>query len=60
MEIFAAICGGEVNVTGDGEYRLESPNYPLDYLPSKECIWRITVPQDYQVRSLNKKNLNCN
>lgn len=29
--------------------RLESPNYPLDYLPSKECIWKITVPKDYQV-----------
>lgn len=46
---FLAVCGGEVNVTGDAEYRLESPNYPLDYLPSKECIWKITVPHDYQV-----------
>lgn len=29
--------------------RLESPNYPLEYLPSKECIWKITVPKEYQV-----------
>lgn len=29
--------------------RLESPNYPLDYLPNKECIWRITVAEEYQV-----------
>ena len=29
--------------------RLESPNYPLEYLPSKECIWKITVPKDFQV-----------
>uniref|UniRef100_A0A336L7R2 Metalloendopeptidase n=1 Tax=Culicoides sonorensis TaxID=179676 RepID=A0A336L7R2_CULSO len=46
---YEAVCGGEVNITGDAEYRLESPNYPLDYLPSKECIWKITVPHDYQV-----------
>lgn len=29
--------------------RLESPNYPLEYLASKECIWKITVPKEYQV-----------
>jgi tolkin len=29
--------------------RLESPNYPLEYLPSKECIWKITVPKEFQV-----------
>lgn len=33
----------------DSEGRLESPNYPLDYLPSKECVWKITVPRGYQV-----------
>lgn len=42
-----AVCGGELNLESGG--RLESPNYPLDYLPSKECIWRITVQEEYQV-----------
>ncbi|XP_058060742.1 tolloid-like protein 1 [Anopheles bellator] len=44
---YEAICGGEMNLESGG--RLESPNYPVDYLPNKECIWRITVPKDYQV-----------
>lgn len=42
-----AICGGEMNLETGG--RLESPNYPLEYLPSKECIWKITVPKEFQV-----------
>ena len=29
--------------------KLESPNYPEDYQPKKECIWRITVPEGFQV-----------
>ena len=29
--------------------QLESPNYPEDYQPNKECIWRITVPVGFQV-----------
>lgn len=33
----------------DAEGRLESPNYPLDYLPNKECVWKITVPKGFQV-----------
>uniref|UniRef100_A0A0A1XPB1 Metalloendopeptidase n=1 Tax=Zeugodacus cucurbitae TaxID=28588 RepID=A0A0A1XPB1_ZEUCU len=45
---FDVICGGEMSVD-DTEGRLESPNYPLDYLPSKECVWKITVPRGYQV-----------
>ncbi|XP_055588097.1 tolloid-like protein 1 isoform X2 [Uranotaenia lowii] len=44
---YEAVCGGNVNLESGG--RLESPNYPLDYLPNKECIWKITVPKDYQV-----------
>lgn len=28
---------------------VESPNFPDEYLASKECIWRITVPPGYQV-----------
>ncbi|XP_055677103.1 tolloid-like protein 1 isoform X1 [Lutzomyia longipalpis] len=44
---YEAVCGGELNLQSSGH--LESPNYPLDYLPNKECIWKITVPKDYQV-----------
>ena len=29
--------------------QLESPNYPEDYVPNKECIWVITVPDGFQV-----------
>lgn len=44
---YEAVCGGELNLEAGG--RIESPNYPLDYLPNKECVWRITVPEEYQV-----------
>lgn len=42
------VCGGELSID-DNEGRLESPNYPLDYLPNKECVWKIAVPKGYQV-----------
>lgn len=42
-----ANCGGELTI--DGEGRLESPNYPLEYLPGMECIWILSVPEGYQV-----------
>ncbi len=29
--------------------QLESPNYPEDYVPNKECVWVITVPLGFQV-----------
>lgn len=41
------ICGGDILL--DSSQRLESINYPDHYLPNKECIWRITVPDTYQV-----------
>ncbi|XP_055381621.1 dorsal-ventral patterning protein tolloid isoform X2 [Condylostylus longicornis] len=44
---FEAICGGEL--FADSEGRLESPNYPLEYLPNKECVWKITAAEGYQV-----------
>ncbi|KAK5650137.1 hypothetical protein RI129_001166 [Pyrocoelia pectoralis] len=44
---YEAVCGGELSIDTGGH--LESPNYPEDYQPNKECIWRITVPDDYQV-----------
>ncbi|XP_059056661.1 tolloid-like protein 1 [Achroia grisella] len=44
---YEAVCGGDIEVDSSGH--LESPNYPDDYQPNKLCIWRLTVPQDYQV-----------
>ena len=29
--------------------KLESPNYPGNYLPNKECTWQIEVPLGFQV-----------
>lgn len=28
---------------------LQSPNYPDEYRSNKECIWKITVPENFQV-----------
>ena len=28
---------------------LQSPNYPDDYRPSKECIWKITMAEGFKV-----------
>ncbi|XP_013102687.2 dorsal-ventral patterning protein tolloid [Stomoxys calcitrans] len=44
---FEVVCGGDINLTSDR--RIDSPNYPLEYFPDKECIWRITVPENHQV-----------
>lgn len=44
--ICAAICGGEI--TRDAG-QIQSPNYPDDYRPSKECVWRIAVSEGYNV-----------
>jgi len=46
--LFTAVCGGEVMVT-DEQGHLESPNFPDDYLPNKECVWKLTAPEGYQV-----------
>lgn len=44
--LILVICGGDI-IMESGQ--LQSPNYPDDYRPNKECIWRISVPEDYQV-----------
>ncbi|XP_014469873.1 PREDICTED: bone morphogenetic protein 1-like [Dinoponera quadriceps] len=44
---YEAVCGGDVELDGVGH--LESPNYPEEYQSSKECVWRLSVPRDYQV-----------
>ena len=44
--ISTAVCGGELDMESG---QLESPNYPEDYQPNKECIWRVSVPVGFQV-----------
>ena len=33
-----AVCGGDLDMESG---QLESPNFPEDYQPNKECIWRV-------------------
>ncbi|XP_033117677.1 tolloid-like protein 1 isoform X1 [Anneissia japonica] len=44
---YEAICGG--SIIGKASGNLQSPNYPDDYRPNKECIWKIKMPEDEQV-----------
>ncbi|RVE47431.1 hypothetical protein evm_007941 [Chilo suppressalis] len=44
---YEAVCGGEIEVDSSGH--LESPNYPDDYQPNKQCVWSLSVPPEYQV-----------
>ncbi|XP_041032015.1 tolloid-like protein 2 [Carcharodon carcharias] len=44
--VYEAICGGDIRKDMG---QIQSPNYPDDYRPSKECIWRITVDENYHV-----------
>ncbi|KAG8592594.1 hypothetical protein GDO81_000555 [Engystomops pustulosus] len=44
--VYEAICGGEIHKDSG---QIQSPNYPDDYRPSKECIWKITVAENYNV-----------
>ncbi|CAH0558866.1 unnamed protein product [Brassicogethes aeneus] len=44
---FEVVCGGDLFIDSQGN--LESPNYPEDYPANKTCIWRIKVPETYQV-----------
>lgn len=37
-----AICGGEIR---KNEGQIQSPNYPDDYRPMKECVWKIMVSE---------------
>ncbi|XP_061421245.1 bone morphogenetic protein 1-like [Lethenteron reissneri] len=43
---YEAICGGEVNRENG---QIQSPNYPDDYRPSKECVWKISVTEGFIV-----------
>lgn len=42
----SAICGGEIR---KNEGQIQSPNYPDDYRPMKECVWKIMVSEGYHV-----------
>lgn len=44
---YESVCGGDISL--DIEKRLESPNFPLEYMPNKECVWRILAPKKFQV-----------
>jgi len=33
----------------DKSGNLESPNFPQEYAPNKECIWFLTAPEGFQV-----------
>ncbi|RMC11221.1 hypothetical protein DUI87_12136 [Hirundo rustica rustica] len=44
--VHEAICGGEIH---KGAGQIQSPNYPDEYRPSKECIWKITVSEGFHI-----------
>ncbi|XP_058241185.1 dorsal-ventral patterning tolloid-like protein 1 isoform X2 [Hemibagrus wyckioides] len=44
--VYEAVCGGDINKDLG---QIQSPNYPDDYRPSKECVWRISVSEGYSV-----------
>uniref|UniRef100_UPI00358F3720 tolloid-like protein 2 isoform X2 n=1 Tax=Myxine glutinosa TaxID=7769 RepID=UPI00358F3720 len=46
MATYEAVCGGDINKEMG---QIQSPNYPDDYRPSKECVWRITVSKGVAV-----------
>lgn len=43
---FAAVCGGLIQKE---QGFFSSPNYPDDYRPNKDCIWKIEVPESFTV-----------
>ncbi|KAK2501658.1 hypothetical protein MC885_016446, partial [Smutsia gigantea] len=43
---YEATCGGDINKDAG---QIQSPNYPDDYRPSKECVWRIMVSEGFHV-----------
>uniref|UniRef100_A0A8D1F7M9 Tolloid like 2 n=1 Tax=Sus scrofa TaxID=9823 RepID=A0A8D1F7M9_PIG len=44
--VYEATCGGDINKDAG---QIQSPNYPDDYRPSKECVWKITVSEGFHV-----------
>lgn len=46
FENFSVVCGG--NFSADTGI-IQSPNFPHEYRSDSMCIWRISVPENYQV-----------
>uniref|UniRef100_H2LYN2 Metalloendopeptidase n=1 Tax=Oryzias latipes TaxID=8090 RepID=H2LYN2_ORYLA len=44
--VYEAVCGGKVE---RDHGQIQSPNYPDDYQSNKMCVWRITVPESFNV-----------
>ncbi|KAH8307680.1 hypothetical protein KR044_008973, partial [Drosophila immigrans] len=44
---FEVVCGGDFNLTNNQS--IDSPNYPMEYMPNRECIWRIVAPANHHV-----------
>lgn len=45
---YTSICGGNLTTLNDHNI-IETPNYPRDYAANQDCVWRLTVPHDYQI-----------
>ncbi|XP_077973794.1 bone morphogenetic protein 1-like [Styela clava] len=43
---YEAVCGGTIRKESG---QIQSPNYPDDYRPSKECIWKVVVDEGFRV-----------
>ncbi|KAL8603880.1 hypothetical protein ACOMHN_049698 [Nucella lapillus] len=46
MAQYEAVCGGEIH---KDQGFLTSPNYPDEYRPNKECVWKLSVEEGYSV-----------
>lgn len=46
-------CGGNISLKTDRVNYLTSPGYPLEYLPSQQCIWVIKAPELVQKIRIN-------
>ncbi|KAM9307087.1 LOW QUALITY PROTEIN: bone morphogenetic protein 1-like [Pholidichthys leucotaenia] len=44
--VYEAVCGGEVKRDSG---QIQSPNYPDEYHSCKECVWKITVADGFDV-----------
>ncbi|KAM4036824.1 bone morphogenetic protein 1 isoform 2-T2 [Anomaloglossus baeobatrachus] len=44
--VYEAECGGDV---AKDEGHIQSPNYPDDYRPNKDCKWKLRVAEGYNI-----------
>ena len=49
--LFADMCKKHISMTQNGKTskhgNIYSPNYPLDYQSNTECVWRVSVPENF-------------